>query len=307
MTRSRKLVEREVRVDDPDLSPEANRLMTGELRDAIGSDRAQVPAHRADDAGRLPNSGRPTLGVALATNRVLIAITFAVLLIVGVTVSLATGSWWAVVAACAVHALGTLIIVTMALRISTQVEHMAPGTAARLQDEGVADPDRALSDLLEQYAPDDQARGTAEVVSSGHNRVTVEPEDDQHRAGLEQRSAITPAGSPVEPSEHRSAPAVLPVAAVVGSVVVSLGAAIAIGGVAWVAAAIMVAVSVAWLLLQWRMDGRAESDPDTTARSERQIGDTRAGHRDLLLPTTLIVVGAVIAGVVLVGALGGYL
>ena len=32
MTRSRKLVEREVRVDDPDLSPEANRLMTGELR-----------------------------------------------------------------------------------------------------------------------------------------------------------------------------------------------------------------------------------------------------------------------------------
>jgi hypothetical protein len=55
------------------------------------------------------------------------------------------------------------------------------------------------------------------------------------------------------------------------------------------------------------MDGRAEPDPDTAARSERQIGDTRPGRRDLLLPTTLIVVGAVIAGVVLVGALGGYL
>ena len=304
MSRSRKLVEREVRADDPELSPEANRLLTRELREAVGSDRTAVPADRADDLGRVAGSEQPTVVGMLGANRMLLAITFAVLVVVGVIVALATDSWWAVVAACAIHAVGTLIVVTVALRLSTEVEHMAPEAAARLEEEGVADPDRALNDLVEQYAPDDEARGAAEVVSSGHNRVSVAPEDDAQRAGLEQRSAITPAGSPVEPSDHTAAPIVLSIAAVGGSLLVGIGGAIVLGGAAWVAAAVMLAVSIAWLLLQLLMNGR---DDAGSGGPERHIGDARAGRRSRLLPTIAIVVPAVIAGVILAGLLSGHL
>ncbi len=37
------LDEREVRSDDPSLSPEANRLLTRELRAAVGADWVRVP------------------------------------------------------------------------------------------------------------------------------------------------------------------------------------------------------------------------------------------------------------------------
>src|SRR3954471_16955823 len=163
MSRDRRFVERDVRVDDPGLSPEANQVLTRELQEAVGADRVTVPAERADDLGRLGERTRPTFAAALGSNRVLIAITFVVLLIVGVIVALTTGSWWAVVAAAAVHAAGTLIIISMALRLSTEVEHMAPEAAAQLEAEGVADPDRALSDLVEQYSQEPEARGAAEV------------------------------------------------------------------------------------------------------------------------------------------------
>ena len=307
MTPERRFVQREVRADDPQLSPEANAVLTRELREAVGDDRVTVPAERADQLGRLGQRTRPTFAAALGSNRVLIAITFAVLLIVGVIVALATGSWWAVVAAAAVHALGTVTIISMTLALSTEVEHAAPDAAARLEAEGVADPDRALSELVEQYSEERQARGAAEVVSSGHNRVTVEPGDDPRKAAVEQRTAITPAGSPVEPSSHRGAPMILPILAVAGSVIVGVGAAIALGGIAWLAAAMLVASSLAWLYLQLRMDGSGETEDEAAGGPERGIGDSRQGRRTRLLPTVAIVVGGVTAGVILVGAMAGYL
>jgi hypothetical protein len=111
----RKMVEREVKVEDPQLSPEAERLLTAELREAVGKDRVRVPADRADSMGRVGGAERPSLWTALSANRLVIGITFFVLLIVGVIVALATGSWWAVVAACAVHAIGTLVVITWRL------------------------------------------------------------------------------------------------------------------------------------------------------------------------------------------------
>jgi hypothetical protein len=306
MTPERRIVEREVRADDPELSAEANQVLTRELREAVGDDRVTVPAERADELGQLGQRTRPTFAAVLGSNRVLIAITLAVLLIVGVIVALATGSWWAVVAASAAHALGTLIIVSMTLRLSTEVEHMAPEAAARLEAEGVPDPDRALSDLVEQYSEERHARGAAEVVSSGHNRVTTEPGDDPRRATVEQRTAITPASSPVEPSDHRSAPMILPILAVAGSVVVGVGAAIALGGIAWLAAAMLIASSLAWLYLQLRMEGGGETARQDFVGPGRAVGDSREGRRTRLLPTVAIVVGGVVAGVMLVGAMAGY-
>jgi hypothetical protein len=300
-------VEREVRAEDPDLSPEANRLLTEELREAVGTDRVQVPAERTDSVGRVPGTGHSTLVGTLATNRLLVIISFVILLVVGVIIALATGNWWAVVAACGVHAAGTLIVGTIVLRATTQVEHLDPATAARLEEEGVADPDRALSDLIEHYEAGGDARGAAEVVSEGHNRVSAEPEDDPASAEVEQETAQTPAGSPVEPAGPRGAPALLPILAVAGSVVVGVVVALLLGGIAWVAAALLVASSLGWLLLQRTMAGAADDRHDGGGGPDREPGDTRKGQRRRLVPTMAVVVGAVVAGVILVGRLAGYL
>src|SRR3954453_21896074 len=307
MSRERRFVERDVRADHPDLSAEANELLTRELQEAVGGDRLRVPAERADELGRLGQRTRPTFVAALGANRVLIAITFTVLLIVGVIAALSTGSWWAVAAAAAVHALGTLIIISMTLRLSTEVGHVAPEAAARLEEEGVGDPDAALTDLVEQYSEEREARGAAEVVSSGHNRITTEPGEDPRRAAVEQRTAITPAGSPVEPSEHSGAPMILPILAVAGSLIVGLGAAIALGGIAWLAAAMLIASSAAWGYLQLQIDGGGETEREDAGGPRRRVGDSRKGRRTRLLPTLAIVVVAVVAGVILVGAIAGYL
>ena len=304
MSDTRKLVQREVRVDDPDLSPEANERLTREVREAIGSDRVEVPAERADELGRVPEAGHSTFVSTLAGNRALIVITFAALVVVGAIVALATDSWWAVVGAAGIHALGTVVVIAVTLRMSTSVEHLAPGTAARLEEEGVADPDRAVSDLIEQYAPTDHARGAAEVVSSGDNAIGAAPGDDPLRAGVEQRSAMTPAGAPVGPAE-RGAPAVLPIAAVAGSTVVAIVVALVLGGRAWALPAVVAAAGLAWLALARGM--RADRDGEAGEGTGRDVGDGGTGRRRRLLPTLVLVVAAVMAGVAVVGWVGGLL
>src|SRR3954469_3992775 len=298
-------IEREVRADDPNLTPEANELLTTELKAALGTERVRVPAERAQALGRVAGAGHSTLGGTVAANRLLIGITFAALLVIGAIVALATGSWWAVVVAAGVHALATLAVASMTLTASTQIEHVAPETAARLEDEGVADPDRALSELVEQHAAGGEARGAAEVVSSGRNRVTAAPSEDAVRAAAEQRTALTPAADGVEPAGYRGAPMLLPIVAVAGSVIVGLGAAAVEGGIAWIGALLLVGAALGWLALQMRMEG--EREPDTGAGPQREPGDARAGRRARLLPVAAILLAAVVAGVVIVGALGGYL
>lgn len=296
------MVEREVKVEDPQLSPEAERLLTAEVREAVGTDRVQVPADRADSIGRVSGAERPSPWAALSANRLVIGITFFVLLIVGVIVALATDSWWAVVAACAAHAIGTLVVVTLALRLSTEVEHVAPETAARLEEEGVPDPDAVVSDLAEQFTPADEARGAAEVVSGGHNQITTAPDEDRARATAEQRTALTPASRPTEPAGLKGAPMLLPIGAVGGSVAVALVAAVVLGGEAWLGGVLLVGSAVAWLWLQRRVAG-----DDASGGPGRRPGDSRRGRRSRLVPTMAIVVAAVVAGVVLMGQIAGYI
>jgi hypothetical protein len=273
-----RFVRREVRAEDPALSDQANQLLTEELRDAIGADEVQLPEDRARDAGRVQAAGHRSLTSQFAVNRMLIGITFAMLVVVGVIVALATDTWWAVVAAVAVHAVGTFLVLSMTLQLSSEVEHVAPSTAAKLADEGVADPDRALSDLIEQYGPGETG-----------NEISASPDEDPHRSAVEQRRAITPAGSPVGPSGRRVAPALLPLIAVIGSVLIGLAAAIAIGGIAWIGALLLVVAAVGWALLT------------------RQAGDASRNPRGDLLPIVAVVIPGAVAVVIIVGAIAGYL
>jgi hypothetical protein len=179
---------REVRSQDPSLTPEANRILTRELRAAVGSEEVEVLRTRPHvERGR--HGGRPGIAVALSQNRLIVALTFLVALVVGAIVSLATGSWWFLLLALGLDVLGVLVVVAIVLAMTTQTEHMSPSAAARLADEGVEDPDAVLSDLVEEYAPDDRR---------GDERATS-PHEDPAQASTEQRSAVTPSQDPSRP------------------------------------------------------------------------------------------------------------
>jgi hypothetical protein len=297
MTRPR-TVRREVRSTDPSLSPEANRLLTDELREVVGSDEVEVPAgtpaHHETDHG-----GGTTFPGTLAANRVLILVSLAALIVVGVIVSLATGSWWALVAAAAVHAIGTLLIAAFAIHMTTRVEHVDPTTAARLEAEGVTDPDRVLSELTEEFAGARQAGGAAEVVSTGHNDNLADPDAEPARAALDQRTVMTPSAGGSSPAGSPSVIGAMPLAIVVGLVVITLIAAIAEGGWMWAVPAITWAGAAVWLALALRVDGRAEQQAAHEGRRledggpDRPPGDTATAARSRLAPVLAVVVAGV--------------
>jgi hypothetical protein len=153
MTREQRLVDREVKSQDPDLSPQANRILTEEARAAVGSDHARVPAGRGRaDAG----AQRGTFGAAVSSNRPFVLISFMVLVAAGAVVWLATGKWWALLIALAVHFVTTIVVVGGILKMTTDTEHVSPEAAARLEDEGVTNPDGRLTELVEEFKPEER-------------------------------------------------------------------------------------------------------------------------------------------------------
>lgn len=142
--------QRFVRSEDPSLTPEANRLLTRELREVIGAEtvavRGGTPAHARAHGTRRP------LAAHLVANRQILLITLATAIVVGVFLSLVTGSWWALVAAVAIHALATTAVAGGVIRLAALTEHVSPAVAARLEAEGVADPDRVLTRLVEEFS-----------------------------------------------------------------------------------------------------------------------------------------------------------
>ena len=87
-------------------------------------------------------------GYRLPENRLLATIIVGAALVVATIAALATGSVWALFLALAVHFAVTAVVATRALRLLTQVEKQDPTTVARLQQEGVADPEGDLNAAL---------------------------------------------------------------------------------------------------------------------------------------------------------------
>jgi hypothetical protein len=296
--------EREVRSDNPDLSPEANRLLTEELREAVGAESVRVPTGSPRPRAESARTRSP-LVATLTANRPLIVVTLLAALVVGAAVSLATGSWWAVVAVVGAHAIGTLVVATAAIQLTTQTEHASPDVAARLEEEGVADPDRVLSDLVEAYAPATAPRGTADVLSSANNERTVWPEDDPAKAAAEQRTALTPSSRPGPAAGSGTAIAVLPWWVIVGLMAISLVAPIAGDSPRlWSVPAIVWPLCLAWIALQRRMQAhdRAEERNDPG-----DAGPPAHGSRPRLLPIYAAIVVATVLFTILMGVLVGAL
>ena len=138
---------REVRSADPSLSPETNRRVTEELRDIVGRDAVDVPADRPDHRFDRHERHGPTPG-----NAAVPIFAALVILVVGFVIWLATGSWWVMVLAVAIDLVAVLLLASGTIRLTTDVEHPSPGLAARLEEEGVADPDAMMTSLVEELS-----------------------------------------------------------------------------------------------------------------------------------------------------------
>jgi hypothetical protein len=290
-----------VRSQDPSLSDEANELLTHELRDVIGSDEVVV-AKTVPRRSEGEHATRSTFVATLSSNRPLVLVTFLVMFVLGGILALVTEQYWAVVVACALHAVGTLVVTAAAIALTTRTEHVSPAVAARLEEEGVGDPDAVLSDLVEEFAGVQEAHGLPEVISSGHNDRTVTADDDRARAAVEQRTAMTPTSGPTDVAGAHSAVAALPWWVVLALTVLTITVAAIQGGEMWALPAIVVPLAIAWTALQrWMARG-----PGSSADSQRPGGDT-AGARRRLLPIGGFVVAGVIWFMVVIGWLGNLL
>lgn len=290
---------RVVRSEDPSLSPEANELLTHELREVIGKDEVVVPAN-APHHSRERHADHGKASASLASNRPLLFVTFAAAVIVGGVVGLATGSYWVLVLALALHAVGTLLVTSGVIQLTTQTEHVDPDVAARLEAEGVADPDRALTELVEDYAGAQTARGVSEVVSSGHNELTGNATDDPQQAAQQQRTAMTPSSRGGETAGEGAANA-LPWWLVIGAGVLSLAMALIGGGEMWVLPAVIIPIALGWVLLQQWMKHAGRG----SAQSDRDPGDAAGGWKRLL-PVGIFTVAGVVWFMVMMNLITDY-
>lgn len=281
MPDDRRLETRRVEVDEPTLSPAANRALTESLQEALGTDTVRMPA----DAPTVRMKGGHSPWYAeIASYRVGIVITLVMLLVVGAIVSVAAGSWWFLVLAAAVHALGTLVVGAVVLRTTTAVDKPDPSTVALLEEEGVADAEMKFNDLMEQFAAAEPA---------DENGRSATPEQDQARSAVEQRDAQTPSDSPSAPSGDRSAVDLLPWFVVGGVLVASVAVALVVGGEnIWLGPAILVPLCVAWLVVNGRMESAhaEQDDPSATGGSARVPGQDTRGARRLAMTGALVVI-----------------
>lgn len=256
--------EREVRAADPELSPLTNELLTDELREVVGAERVTVPVDRPHTSrGELPP--KRSFFAYVSQNRLTVLGSLAIMLTFGAIIALTTGDWWFLPLAAGVHALATMTVVLLIVRMTTVIEHPSPQASAALADDGVLSPDERFSQMVEEFSSRPQA-GVAEVLSPGFNERTVPAAADPALAASEQSSAMTPTEHPSEPAGEGGAPDV-----VIWTVALALfGLSIALpalmgGGWMWLLTAVMIPLLAGWLTVQWliaarpsaaRMEGR---------------------------------------------------
>jgi hypothetical protein len=285
--------ERRVVVDEPGISDETNRAITENVRAAVGGDTVRVPQGRP--RSRTPRR-RSRLIATVTANRLILIITFLTFLVVGAIVSLTVGSWWFLLLAVAVHAAATVLMAGGILQATSDVERPDPGTLERMEAEGVPDPEGTFNDIVEEFGGAQAARGTAEIVSPGHNERTTGAQDDPGRSAAEQRTALTPGSAPESSAGESSVIAALPWYVVGAVVVASIGMAIAVGGRMWVAPALMVPIGAGWIAIDRLIYAHGAS-----ASSDRAPGDQASAARRLApIGAAIVALAVTVVAVVLV-------
>jgi hypothetical protein len=248
--------EREVRADDPALSPETNARLTEELRETIGADRVRVPADRPHvSRGEESRRQRGALGY-LGMHRFVLVRNASIFLTFAAVLALATGSWWILPLAAGVHALGTMAVTLTAIRMTTITEHPAPEVSAALAEEGVSSPDERFSEMVDEFRTQTSG-GVGEVVAAGANDRTVEAGVDPARAGAEQSTAWTPSAGPSRAVGPGGTPDLLIWATAGSLLLASILISAVQGGWMWLLAAVMLPLVGGWMAMQRMLHTRA--------------------------------------------------
>jgi hypothetical protein len=176
------LEEREVVVNDPGLSADANQRLTEAVREVVGADRVRVPADRP----RVSQGERPRIpfGARITSTATMSIGVLAVALCVGLIILTAAGKHWWLTGLSMVVLGGALYIVTKTIMgLASTSEYPDPGLVALLSEEGLRSPENRFTELVHEFTPvsDDEDRNTA-------------VEDDPAQAASEQRDAVTPSG-----------------------------------------------------------------------------------------------------------------
>jgi hypothetical protein len=133
----------------------ARELLVDELREAVGDEAVE----RSDlDVDRALDPQPRSLRAAFVSSRLLLIVLGGALLTVGVIASLATENWIWFGVAIAAHALISTVVIVTAFSLTGQAEKPAPTTVTALEAEGVADPEGALNDLVDQVAEQDAGK-----------------------------------------------------------------------------------------------------------------------------------------------------
>jgi hypothetical protein len=126
-----------------------NREMREEVEAAVGHPVDQEAVDRT-----LAGESHSNAGTFISENKLLLGVTLAGAVVVGVILSLALDSVIFLVLAVLVHWLATTAVMVVTMRMTTEFDKPDPRAVARLEEEGVADPERALNDAVRNVGGD---------------------------------------------------------------------------------------------------------------------------------------------------------
>lgn len=161
-----------VEVHDPQLSDDANRALTEEVREAVEADEVELPVDRPREVGHDHPAGA-TFFSTLWSLRIVVGLTAALFVVFGAIIGITEAEWWV-------------------LPVSLVVEKPANSTLAMLEEEGVQDAERLFNDHVQEFAGGGRGSRTKKVLSAGDNERTVRPWQNERQAALEQQTAMTP-------------------------------------------------------------------------------------------------------------------
>jgi hypothetical protein len=184
---------RNVEVADPELSDAANRRLTEEVQEVVGTDQVRVPTDRPHPShGERPDNAG-LLASVWSTNKFILLVITMMFIVIGAIVSITSGSWWFMAAAVVVDALGVVLVGGLVFRMTSIRERPDPSTVAMLEEEGVRNPEEHFSNVVAEFTEEHRDD------TSDSNDRTVSVEDDPLQASAEQSSSTTATGGRSRP------------------------------------------------------------------------------------------------------------
>lgn len=169
------------------------RLETDRLASRADEEDAQVGRAAAGSRTGRGGEAQGWLAAFGAARFVLAAVVVAAA-VVGAVVLLSAGKWWALAIVVVVLLGGLGLGVALALRATTQVEKPSAETVARLDEEGVSDPEGAINERVDA-APEDE-QGEADAEAALDRRAVEQPAGERAE---EQKGKVTPSSSASRP------------------------------------------------------------------------------------------------------------